>query len=309
MLVTLQLWDYVHELKPKLYPLWLVSSDENKVKFLKAFEAKRGNEEILNDVIRSIPLVYEPFSPSLVPRKLQPWMDGAYRGAGFLRDQLERLYWSTISGLPQKSARPIALFDKVPEHLQPNLELVTSDGVVKCHDFVLCARWRFVRNMFLFSGEEVGTRRVSLEDVGITADALQYIVYYMYTDCVDLLSDQSLCLSILKWCHELHLVELTSATTPIKGCERLIAHITKPFARPLSLGNAIDVYRAAIEGGNLEHEQRALQFIAQKLREFMASDRLCAELQTLPPTVLSTIMFLHFDRIWAPDSDVAMDTT
>ena len=216
------------------------------------------------------------------------WAIQGYLGSGLLRVQLERLYWSTIEGIPASDSGSRPRLSVVPEALKPNLELITADGVVKCHDWVLCGRWRFVKNMFLFSGEEVQSRRVSLEDVGI--------VYYMYTDRLDLLTDQSLCLSILKWHHELHLADFDD--TPITGCEKIIQHCTKPFSRPLSMENAVSVYQSAVEGGSKVHEKRAISFISRKLKDMMASDRRYAELKTLPLDVLATIMFGHFDRTY-----------
>lgn len=231
-----------------------------------------------------------PIDPSSI------WASQSYFGSGLLRVQLERLYWSTIHGIsaPDVEARPRLPF--VHDLLKPNLELVTVDGSVMCHDWVLCGRWRFVKNMFVFSGEEVASRSVSLENVGITCAALQYIVYFMYTDRVDLLTNQSLCLSILKWHHELHLADLDD--TPITGCEKIIQHCTKPFSRPISLENAVSVYWSAVEGGSTKHEKRALSFISRKLKDMMASDKRFAELKTLPLNVLANIMFSHFGRTY-----------
>lgn len=220
-----------------------------------------------------------------------------YLGAGILREQLERLYWTTVAGLEAETHR--TRLPSLPDCLRPNLEIVTVDGSVICHDWVLVARWRFVRNMFLFAGEETESRRVSLEDVGITTAALHYILYFMYTDRLDLLNNQSLCLSILKWCHELYLSDFDDQ--PFPGSERLIIHCTKPFAQHITLENAVPIYRAAIEGGSVEHEKRALTFIARKLRDMMESDRRCAELRTLDTEVLSSIMFEHFGKSFKPE--------
>jgi hypothetical protein len=252
---------------------------------------------ILFQIMRSITKAFFVLGELEVIEESPVWGQRPYYGAGFLREQLERLYWTTIGGL-RAGEQPLLTIkaNELPDYLLPNLEIVTHDGSVKCHDWVLCGRWRFVKNMFLFSGAETESRKVSLEDVGITAAALQYIIYFMYTDRVDLLNDQSLCLSILKWCHELHLANLDDS--PVSGSERLIQHCTKPFTQPISLENAIPIYRAAIEGGSVEHERRALDFIARRLKPMMESDRRCAELRTLSPEVLTSIMFAHFGRVW-----------
>lgn len=249
--------------------------------------------------------IFDTERPS-ISQELMPYMDQPYTSAGFLREQVERLYWSTVWNgfpaipsdgqvgptLPQASCYG----EGVPDCLKPNLEITTIDGAVSCHDWVLVPRWKFVRHMFMFAGEETHSRQVSLEEVGITSQALRYILYFMYTDRVDLLDDEHLRLSIHKWSAELYLTDFEDVALP--GCERLIKHTSKSFAQPLTLENAVPTYRAAVEGGSSAHEQRALKFIAQKLSQMMESDRRHSELQTLEPHVLAQVMFLHYGRVY-----------
>lgn len=248
---------------------------------------------------------FDTNKPSMSP-SLMPYFDQPYNSAGLLRAQVERLYWSTVwNGFPalpsDAKAGPTlpkenCYGEDVPDCLKPNLEITTIDGAVSCHDWVLVSRWKFVRHMFMFAGEETHSRQVSLEEVGITSQALRYILYFMYTDRVDLLDDEHLRLSIHKWSAELYLTDFEDVALP--GCERLIKHTSKSFAQPLTLENAVPTYRAAVEGGSPAHEQRALKFIAQKLSQMMESDRRHAELQTLEPHVLAQIMFLHYGRAY-----------
>lgn len=331
-----------------------LSRDDLKSK-MKDSEEMRSNT-ILRDLLSRL---LARFGAGEVQKSIEsePFCNRPYRGDGFLREQIERLYWATVwDGFPtlvDGYKQPTSLFEidpasdddsetnsnssssytastskakkredakraskngkskldegvgsaaspsspaAIPSYLQPNLEIFTIDGSVMCHDWVLIPRWRFVKGMFAFAGEETKSRRVSLEDVGITKQALQYILCFMYTDRLELLNDDKLRLSIHKWSTELHLSDFDG--NALFGCERLIHHTTKPFAQPLELENAIPTYLAAVEGGSEIHQQRALQFIAKNLKAMMESDRREAELQTLDPQVLTTIMFMHFNRTY-----------
>lgn len=271
------------------------------------------DSKLLSTVVERLLGVYKPIKPQLDETNID-FLDRPFIAAGFLREQVERIYWSTVwngfpalpdpsnttdetSSVPHRPMLPVS-GDQIPECLRPNLEITTIDGSVSCHDWVLVPRWKFVRHMFLFAGEETHSRRISLEDVGITSDALRYILYYMYTDRVDLLDDEHLKLSIHKWSAELYLTDFEDVALP--GCERLIHHTSKSFAHPLTLENSVPTFRAAVEGGSQMHEERALKFIAKNLKTIMESDRRLAEMQTLDPIVLSKIMFLHFKREYQP---------
>lgn len=286
-----KLYDLTESAKPVFAPVLIAQTEDAKRALLDKIQTLDSKHILVTSFIKGMSAAYDTQSP-FSSTSLE-WSKLPYLGAGLLREQLQRLYWTTIAGLTPEKA-PIKL-PNLPQCLRPNLEIVTLDGSVKCHDWVLAARWRFVRNMFLFAGEETETRRVSLEDVGITTAALHYILYFMYTDRVDLLDNQSLCLSILKWCHELYLADFDDK--PFPGAERLIKHCTKPFAQPITIENSIPIYRASIEGGSEEHEQRALAFIARRLKDMMESDRRCAELRTLNPEVLASICLRTLERV------------
>lgn len=281
---------------------------ENSHSFAKVFIASENIKEqtpLVSAIIDRLRNVFNTATPSFDP-EVEAYLNRPYSATGFLREQVERLYWSTVwNGFPSLPQRPdgsdaikstfTVSGDEIPASLRPNLEISTFDGgVVSCHDWVLVPRWKFIRHMFVFGGEESQSRRVSLEDVGITSDALRYILYYMYTDRLDLLKDDHLRLSIHKWSAELYLTDFEDVALP--GCERLITHTFKSFAQPLTVENVVPTYRASIEGASAAHEMRALKFMAQKLKSMMESDRRHAELQTLPPEALAKIVFLHFGR-------------
>jgi hypothetical protein len=209
-----------------------------------------------------------------------------------MRSRLEWLYDSTVksrksSSMKRKESSPLA------PSLMTNFELESfgDGGKVKCHDWILYARWPYFRFLVASGGDEWSkTRKIVFPADTFNRKTLRAFVRYLYTNRVDdVVGDENIAMQLLIQSQRFNLLKLETPPIPYPGFETLVAAAYTTFDHKCAVKNCIEKYKLAKELGNDMHIFRTAVFIAENLPQLLHSPETSSQLLALGLDTLGKI--------------------
>jgi len=194
---------------------------------------------------------------------------------------------STISSSSSPSA-PSSSDNAREQWRQPDFVLRVDNFEMRCHKWLLCGRWSYVRDALAFGGSEADNSIMEFPSDAFTPTVLRLFVKYLYTSEVSDLNNEEDCLTILKLAGQFRLLD--SSRKPVPEFGVLIDHCRAFIVRPLSLDNCIAIYKLVLEYGSPDQQASVRSFIVHRVEEMTSNPQRCREFESLGTTELVSLL-------------------
>jgi hypothetical protein len=173
---------------------------------------------------------------------------------------------------------------------EPDFALVLEGTTFKCHKWIICGRWSFMRDAMAFGGTEAETSMMELPSEAFPTPALlQCFIRYLYTNEVDQFDNDDDCISILRLAKEFRLINSNNGKD-VLGFGILLDKCRSALLKQLTVDNCIALYKRILELGSEDQQISVRTFIVHHVLELADNPKTQNELESLGPKELVRIL-------------------